>query len=89
VGFQVVISDESYDYEKLGEPNSVLEICGPTKLRGIRLNMDDERFNSALVIAALGAEGRNELIGVEEMFVRYENFFEKLGSLGAVISSNP
>lgn len=87
-GFQVVISDESYDYESLGEPSSALEINGPKKLKGIRLNMSDKRFNSMMVIAALGAEGKSELIGVEEMFVRYENFFEKLSSLGAVIVQN-
>jgi len=88
VGFQCVISDESYDYEGLGEPMSSVEINGPVKLKGTRLNMNDDRFDSVLIIAALGADGKSELIGIDDMFVRYENFFEKLTSLGANISSN-
>lgn len=87
-GFQVAISDESYDYETLGEPESALEINGPVKLKGARLNMDDKRFNTMLIVAALGAEGKSELIGINEMFVRHENLFEKLISLGAVITEN-
>lgn len=87
VGYQCVISDESYDYESLGEPMSSVEVNGPVKLRGARLNMNDNRFDSVLVIAALSADGKSELIGIDAMFVRYENFFEKLSSLGASISS--
>lgn len=87
VEFNCVISDESYDYENLGEPSSAIEIEGVKKLRGTRLNMNDNRFDSILVVAALGAEGKSELIGIDEMFIRYENFFEKLSSLGASITS--
>jgi len=86
VDFNCVISDESYDYAKLGEPTSAAEIEGVKKLKGTRLNMNDNRFDSILIIAALGAEGKSELIGIDEMFVRYENFFEKLSSLGASIT---
>ncbi len=82
-GFQCMISDESYDYENLGEPRTVAEVKGPRKLRGERLNMDDTRFDTTLIIAALSAEGKSELIGVDEMLVRYERFFEKLTNLGA------
>lgn len=87
VGFKCVISDESYDYESLGEPESAVEIEGVGKLKGTRLNMNDNRFDSVLVIAALGAEGKSELIGIDDMFIRYENFFEKLSSLGASITA--
>jgi len=87
IDFNCVISDESYDYANLGEPMSSAEIEGVKKLKGTRLNMNDNRFDSVLVIAALGAEGKSELIGIDEMFVRYENFFEKLSSLGAAITS--
>ena len=66
---------------------SSVEVTGPVKLRGARLNMNDNRFDSVLVIAALSADGKSELIGIDAMFVRYENFFEKLSSLGASISS--
>jgi UDP-N-acetylglucosamine 1-carboxyvinyltransferase len=82
-GFQAMISDESYDYNKYGEPSTVAEINGPRKLRGVRLNMEDPRFDTALIIAALSAEGRSELLGIDEMFIRHERFFEKLSSLGA------
>ena len=86
LGLQPVISDESYDYASHGEPKTVAVVNGPVKLRGARLNMDDPRFDAALIIAALGAEGKSELIGVDEMFVRYERFFDKLNNLGASIS---
>lgn len=87
-GFQAMISDESYDYESLGEPKTVAEITGPRKLRGARLNMDDPRFDTALIIAALSAEGKSELIGIDEMYVRYERFFDKLTGLGAELKSS-
>lgn len=85
VGVQCVISDESYDFNSLGEPYTVAKISGPRKLRGTRLNMGDERYDSTLIIAALSAEGRSELIGIDEMSTRYENFFDKLSNLGAHI----
>jgi len=87
LNFNCVISDESYDYENLGEPSSAIEIEGVSRLKGTRLNMNDNRFDSILVIAALAAEGKSELIGIDEMFVRYENFFEKLSNLGASITA--
>ncbi|OGC45559.1 hypothetical protein A2V49_00970 [candidate division WWE3 bacterium RBG_19FT_COMBO_34_6] len=83
VGLSCVISDESYDFEKLGEPKTVAQINGPQKLKGLRLNMTDTRYDSVLILAALSAEGRSELVGVEEMAVRYERYFDKLINLGA------
>lgn len=87
LGFKTMISDESYDYEKFGEPRTAVEIKGPRKLRGTRLNMDDPRFDTALIIAALSAEGKSELIGVDEMHIRYERFFDKLVNLGAELKN--
>ena len=85
VGIQCTISDESYDFANLGEPLTVAEVTGPLKLRGARLNMDDPRFNSTLIIAALSADGKSELIGIDQMVITYERFFEKLSNLGAII----
>lgn len=85
-GFQTIISDESYDYGSQGEPKTVAKITGPSKLRGARFNTDDPRFDAMLIIAALSAEGKSELIGVDNMFIRYEDFFDKLSNLGAKLS---
>ncbi len=84
-GIQCAISDETYDYANLGEPKTLAVVKGPSKLKGARLNMDDCRFDSTLVIAALSADGKSELIGVDNMIVTHERFFEKLSKLGARI----
>ena len=85
VDLACVISDESYDFESKGEPNTVAEISGPVKLRGARLNMTDSRYDTALLVAALCAEGRSEVLGTEGMEIILENFFDKLSNLGARI----
>lgn len=86
VGIQGMISDESYDYTTHGEPYTVAKIEGPSKLRGARLNMSDPRFDTCLVVAALGAEGKSQLLDVDTMHIRHEDFFDKLNSLGAHIT---
>ncbi|MFZ2664236.1 MAG: UDP-N-acetylglucosamine 1-carboxyvinyltransferase [Patescibacteria group bacterium] len=80
-----VISDDSYDYDKLGEPNILAKIKGPSKLKGERLNIDDFRYGAVLVLAALCAEGKSEIIGVENVESFFEEFINKLKSLGAKI----
>jgi UDP-N-acetylglucosamine 1-carboxyvinyltransferase len=81
-----VISDDSYDYEKLGEPSTVVKIEGPSKLHAEKLHIIDPRFANVLVLAALAAEGRTELIDYKSLYEPTENFFDKLISLGAKIS---
>lgn len=86
VSLQGVISDESYDYESLGEPYTVIKINGPKKLKGVRLNLNDYRYDTLLVLAALSAEGKSEISGIENMQVRHEGLFDKFNNLGAHIN---
>lgn len=84
-GIVPVISDDSYDYEKMGEPNTLARIKGPSKLRGERLTISDFRYGATLLLAALCAEGKSEIIGVENIESFFEGFVNKLKSLGAKI----
>jgi len=85
VGLISVISDDSYDFEKMGEPLTVAKITGPSKLKGERLNIEDFRYGAVLVLSALCAEGKSEIIGIEHIEHYFENFVSKLKSLGAKI----
>ena len=87
VGIEAVISDDMYDYRKLGEPKTIAKIHGPTKLHGIKVNIPDLRAGAALVLAALTASGKSNLLGVENIERGYEDFFGKLKNLGGKIIS--
>jgi len=80
-----VISDDSYDFETKGEPESALRIEGPTKLKGAKLNIVSFINGAVLVLAALCAEGKSEIIGVENIEKYFSGFIDKLKSLGANI----
>ncbi len=86
LGITPVISDDAYDVVKLGEPYTVAKVEGPTKLRGVKMNIPDLRAGATLILAALTAEGRSEISGYENVSRGYENFIEKLSALGADIS---
>jgi len=83
VGMIPVISDDSYDFNKTGEPYTVARITGPTKLRGTKSNIIDLRSGAVLILAALSAEGKSEIGGSENISRGFEDFFDKLSSLGA------
>ena len=85
VGLVPVISDDSYDFEKNGPPKTVAKIIGPSKLRGERLTISDFRYGAVLILAALCAEGKSEIIGVEHVEEYFESFMNKLKALGAKI----
>jgi UDP-N-acetylglucosamine 1-carboxyvinyltransferase len=85
-GMEVVISEDTYDLEEKGEPETVAEIRGPTRLKGSKLLCPDLRAGATLVIAALAAEGKSELIGYENVTRGYEDFTPKLIDLGAEIT---
>ncbi len=84
-GFIPVISDDSYDISVEGEPKTVAKISGPTKLRGERLTIENFNFGPVLVLAALTAEGKSEIIGIENVNYYFEDFVDKLKLLGAKI----
>lgn len=86
VGLIPIISDDSYDFERLGEPSTVAKINGPSKLRGTKLNIKDLRAGPTLILAALAAEGKSEISNYEVIEYGYEHFFQKLLNLGAKIA---
>lgn len=61
------------------------EIFGPTKLSGRTMKIPDIRAGATLTLAALAAEGKSELLGVEHIGRGYDSFEEKLKKLGASI----
>ena len=88
-GIKVVISDDSYNLDSEGEPKTVAKISGPTKLRGERLTIQDFKYGAVLVLAALTAEGKSEIIGIENVDYYFEDFTDKLKLLGAKIWEQP
>lgn len=60
-------------------------IYGPSKLHGIRVNVTDVRAGASLVQAALMANGRTTVSGVEHIERGYERLVPRLRSLGAII----
>lgn len=64
-------------------------ITGVPKLMGAQTSASDLRAGAALVCAALAAEGKSEISGVEHIQRGYENLVGKLRQLGAQISETP
>jgi len=71
-GISYVISDDTYDVDRLGEPYTVAKIT-------------DFRYGTVHVLAALAAEGRSEIEGSDILDCYIENFMLKLKNLGAKI----
>ncbi len=84
--FDLIVSDDTYSLSSLGEPYTVAKVDGPTLFRREKLNTPDLKAGAALVIAAIIAEGRSEIHGIENILKGYENFEEKLRALGAKIT---
>ncbi len=87
-GITPVISDDEYDFEKMGEPTTLAVIKGPAKLHAEKSHIIDPRFANVLVLAALFCEGKCEINGYTSLFENTENFFDKLISLGAKITKD-
>jgi UDP-N-acetylglucosamine 1-carboxyvinyltransferase len=60
-------------------------VNGPARLRGERLESPDIRAGMAMLIAALGAEGRSEIGNIRQIDRGYERIDERLRELGANI----
>jgi UDP-N-acetylglucosamine 1-carboxyvinyltransferase len=60
-------------------------ISGPTSLRGADLTVPDLRGGFSYMIAALTAQGRSTLRGIDIFARGYENFLPKLEGLGAQV----
>ncbi len=80
-----ILDHDGYNLDKDKEPQTVVKITGPTKLTRERLTVADLRAGATLVLAALCAEGKSEILGAELVDRGYENFDLKLKSLGAKI----
>ncbi|HEX8393627.1 MAG TPA: UDP-N-acetylglucosamine 1-carboxyvinyltransferase [Longimicrobium sp.] len=68
----------------LCDPHRVL-VIGPSKLHGAIVESPDIRAGMALLIAALGAEGRSEIFNTGQIERGYERIDERLQALGADI----
>jgi UDP-N-acetylglucosamine 1-carboxyvinyltransferase len=60
-------------------------VTGPARLRGERVESPDIRAGMAMLIAALGAEGRSEIGNIRQIDRGYERIDERLRELGANI----
>lgn len=61
-------------------------VVGVKQLFGAQTKATDLRAGAALVLAGLVAQGQSEICGIEYIDRGYENFHEKLTSLGAEIA---
>jgi UDP-N-acetylglucosamine 1-carboxyvinyltransferase len=68
----------------LCDPHRVV-VVGPSRLHGGVVESPDIRAGMALLIAALGAEGRSEIYNVGQIERGYERIDERLRALGAAI----
>jgi UDP-N-acetylglucosamine 1-carboxyvinyltransferase len=60
-------------------------VVGPTKLHGSVVESPDIRAGMAILIAALGAEGKSEIHNIRQIERGYERIDERLRELGAAI----
>ena len=67
----------------------VAVVCGVERLHGAALQAADLRSGAALVVAALGAEGRSEITGLHHMDRGYYGLEDTLRGLGADIVRVP
>ncbi len=79
-----------YELEKMGAHIEILNshqalIIGPTPLKGKLVGSNDIRAGTAMVLAGLCAEGVTTITDVKHIERGYDNFDEKLRSLGAHI----
>lgn len=84
-GLKLVLNDDSFDVSRLGEPYSTARIEGPVFLKREKIELDDKRVASAMIAAALSAEGKSEIGGFDIINSVFENVVEKLSALGAHI----
>ncbi|OGY26880.1 MAG: hypothetical protein A2Z11_01765 [Candidatus Woykebacteria bacterium RBG_16_43_9] len=84
----VVDPEKSYNFEWNEETAKLLhaaKIFGPRNLHGSKLEVTDIRSGATLVFAALMAEGKSEIAGVEHIERGYEDLEGRLERLGAKI----
>ncbi len=60
-------------------------IAGPTPYYGAKIKTCDLRAGATMIIAALVAEGKSQLVGANEIDRGYEKIEERLQKIGAEI----
>ena len=75
----------NFVYTQAGKHNPAARIYGPTRLKAGKFTCRDLRHGATLVLAALAARGTSILSQVDQIDRGYEEFDQRLGSLGANI----
>jgi UDP-N-acetylglucosamine 1-carboxyvinyltransferase len=65
---------------------TVIGLGRKTKLRGITMSSPDIRAGVALLIAAMGANGKSTIRNIEQIDRGYERIEERLNAIGAKIT---
>jgi len=66
-------------------PPNAVEVTGPVKLKGAKVEAQDVRCGAALIIAGLAAKGKTEILNIEHIERGYENIVKRLQELGVNI----
>lgn len=74
-----------FNFDPAKKYNQAIKIKGPQQLHGGVLTVSDLRAGATLAIAALIAEGESVINGVSILERGYENFVEKIKSVGGEI----
>ncbi len=88
--FKTMVENPSqfYNFEwtkKAKELPHAANIFGPTKLKSGKLEVSDIRSGATMVLAALMAQGKSEIYGIEHIERGYEDLEGRLQKLGAKI----
>lgn len=71
---------------EIGTAGALAAVTGVTRLRGADMEATDLRGGAAMAVAALQAEGESRIAGVHHMMRGYENFAQRLRSLGCAVT---
>lgn len=85
IGAEFISHDDSLMSISQDEPNSVLRIKGPAKLKGEKIDITDYKYGTVLLLAAIAAEGKSFISGFDRVDYINDDIVEKLKNLGAKI----
>lgn len=63
----------------------VVRVLGRSKLVGTTVTAENLRSGAVLIMAALVAEGKTDILGVEHIERGYDNLVQRLNNIGAHI----
>jgi len=85
---EVTHPKDFYNFNWEDKPNDTyqaIRITGPTHLHNGVLTMSDLRAGATVLLAAIIAEGKSTMYGIEQIDRGYEHIEDRLGNLGASI----